>query len=533
MWRMMRVIALMAIAISGTVSNAQADVVLDWNELSAEILVNNQSYQNPGYASRSLAMMNLAIYDSFAVTSTLFRPDTFLDYDLQVTRYRRASGEVAAAQAAYTVLSSLYPDQQSLLDDALSASLNSHAESHDKSNGIALGTELGNAIVASRANDGYDTVGQYMPTYEVGRWQPDPVNPGQEAWGPAWGEVDTFALQSVDQHLPGPMPDLTSIEYADSYNEVKQLGSVDSTTRTPEQTEIGLFWAYDRAGMGTPHSMYNQVLRNIARQQGNTTTENAELFAKATVAMADAGIVAWNSKFEHDFWRPVTGIRDGDLDGNPLTEAEADWTPLGAPDGEDEVGFTPPFPTYISGHATFGGALFGSLQEFYGTDDIEFTLTSKELEVLLDNPELQQLYGLDLEDAQRSFTSLGEAMAENGRSRVYLGIHWDFDDLVGREVGQDIAEAIFANSFAAADHAPSTGHSSGGESEWSLDDLLDDADSRFGDGLSGLEPDQGWSAGDDLTDEQDQGPHLRHMPEPGTATLLALAMLTCAVRRRQ
>ncbi|MEM9417818.1 MAG: vanadium-dependent haloperoxidase [Planctomycetota bacterium] len=427
------------------------DVVLDWNSLASGVLVDNESLQNPGMASRSMAMMNLAIYDSMAMTGGWANASAFYDYSgIDAGLFSGASSEAAAAQAAYTVLSGIYSDQQTTLNTGLASTLSGITDGAAKTAGVDLGTQIGQAILAKRANDGYDTSVQYTPTYEIGHWQPDPVNPGQEAWGPAWGEVDTFALNSVNPFLPAPMPDVTSQAYADAYNEVKALGSVDSATRTAEQTEIGVFWAYDRVGMGTPMTLFNDVLQTIAVQEGNTTADNAQLFAKATVAMADAGIVAWNSKFEYDFWRPVTGIRDGDIDGNAMTEGVSDWTPLGAPDGESLTGFTPPFPTYLSGHATFGGAVFGALQEFYGTDDITFTLTSAELEALLADATLAEMYGLeDLDDAERAFTSLSEAMAENGRSRVYLGIHWNFDDTEGQLTGQQIAQAMFASPFAA------------------------------------------------------------------------------------
>lgn len=441
------ILAAALLAASGSQSAIAGDIVLDWNQISTEVFTANETYQTPGHASRAMAMMNLAIYDSFTYTSPRFSKRSFFRYDGDIRKSSKASGEVAAAQAAYTVLSSLYSDQQSLLDSHLANSLSNYADNRSKEHGIALGTQIGNAIVAARARDGFDSNVQYQPTYEVGRWQPDPVNPGQEAWGPAWGQVTPFALKSVDRYLPPPTPDLTSQAFADSYNEVKALGAVDSSVRTAEQTEVGLFWAYDRVGLGTPLSLYNDTLRTVAEQQGNTTAENAKLFAKASVAMADAAIVAWNAKFDYDYWRPVTGIRDGDLDGNPLTEADPNWTPLGAPDGVDEIGFTPPFPTYISGHATFGGALFESLIEFYGTDNIEFSLSSEELSILMADPELQELYGLSLEDAERTFSSFSEAMAENGRSRVYLGIHWDFDDILGQEVGQDVAQAVFDGRF--------------------------------------------------------------------------------------
>lgn len=413
------------------------DVVLEWNHIASEVLVNNTSQQNPGMTSRSLAMMNLAIYDSLAMTDS--GGLLFYDYGTGHTSPGYTmSGKAAAAQAAHTVLSSIYPDQQAALDAGLASSLSQIAEGTEKTEGVDLGTMIGNTILAARANDGYDTMEQYQSTNAPGHWQADPLNPGQEAWGPAWGNVRPFALKTNNQFMPAPMPELTSQQYADAYNEVKELGAVDSATRTAEQTEIGLFWAYDRVGMGTPMRLYTHAMHTIAQQQGNDVKENAEMFAKATVAMADAGIVAWNSKFEYDFWRPVTGIRQGDLDGNPLTEADPEWTPLGAPGGEG-TDFTPPFPTYLSGHATFGGALFGSLIEFFGSDDIAFELSSDEMP-----------------GVTRSFDSFSEAMAENGRSRVYLGIHWNFDDTEGQATGQQIAQYINGRPFIASVPEPTS-----------------------------------------------------------------------------
>ena len=211
---------------------------------------------------------------------------------------------------------------------------------------------------------------------------------------------------------------------------MKELGAINSPTRTQEQTDIGYFWAYDRLGMGTPMRLYNSILRNVAEQEGNTQHDNAYLFAMSTVAVADAGIVAWDSKFDFDLWRPVTGIREADDDGNEATAADPNWTPLGAPGNESQPDFTPPFPTYLSGHATFGGALFRSLKLFYGADDISFSVSSEELD-----------------GATRSFDSFSQAMAENGRSRVYLGIHWYYDDLEAQIVGAEVADIIAGKMF--------------------------------------------------------------------------------------
>lgn len=419
-------------------SPSRADVVLEWNRIASDVLVLNAGLQNPGMASRSMAMMNLAIYDAVAMTS----PGGTMFYDYgggHASPAYDVSRDAAAAQAAFTVLSHVYDDRYSWLTEQLEANLATIPDSVAKSEGVALGTMIGQTVFESRRNDGFDTYGQYTPTNEPGHWQPDPLNPYQEAWGPTWGSVDTFALSSNRQFLPAGPPELTSQQYADAFNEVKELGAADSATRTADQTEAGYFWAYDRGGMGTPMRMFNNVLRTVAEQEGNTVKENAALFAKATVAMADAGVVSWNSKFEYDFWRPITGIREADTDGNPLTEADPDWTPLGAPGGDSTNDFTPPFPTYVSGHATFGGALFGVLQEFYGTDEISFTLESEELPGVL-----------------RSFDSFSEAMAENGRSRVYLGIHWNFDDTVGQELGVDIAQYLFTRPFIAPAPEPAT-----------------------------------------------------------------------------
>ena len=191
--------------------------------------------------------------------------------------------------------------------------------------------------------------------------------------------------------------------------------ALNSTTRTPDQTQTAIFWAYDRAGMGPPPVVFNQAVSEIATQHSNTTADNARLFAMTMVAQADASIAAWNSKFVADFWRPITAIREGDTDGNPLTEADTNWIPLGAPGAGSVPDFTPPFPAYVSGHATFGGAVFTTLANFYGTDDFDFTLTSGEMPGIT-----------------RSFHSFSQASEENGRSRVYMGVHWNFDDVEGR-----------------------------------------------------------------------------------------------------
>lgn len=407
-----------------------ADIVTDWNQIACDVFLRDTDYQNPGMASRSMAMMNLAMYDSLNVINPTHQP-----FYTHAAPMDEASAEAAAIQAAYRVLSSTYPSQQSYLHEKVEASLGMIPDDAAKANGIAFGNQVGNSIVAIRATDGFDNMVQYVPNGGVGRWEPDPLNPDQEAWGPQWGELDLFGLVDMEGLYPDRMPDLTSQEYTDAFNEVKELGALNSATRTEEQTEIALFWAYDRLGMGTPMRLYNDILRRLALDQGTDLMDNARLFAMSSTSVADAGIVAWDSKFEYDFWRPISGIRRADEDGNPDTEMDPDWEPLGAPGGTAPDGstiddFTPPFPTYLSGHASFGGALFRSLENFYGTDEMPFEIGSDEVP-----------------GKTRSFDRFSDASAENGRSRVYMGIHWNFDDTEARAMGVRVADEIAQSHF--------------------------------------------------------------------------------------
>jgi hypothetical protein len=173
----------------------------------------------------------------------------------------------------------------------------------------------------------------------------------------------------------------------------------------------------------------------------NSVTDNARFFALINLAMADSGIAGWESKFEYDFWRPVTAIRAGDTDGNPLTVPDPTWTPLGAPeDNGGGTNFTPPFPAYVSGHAAFGGALFRMMADFFGSDNIPFTIGSDEF-----NGITRDQNGVVRPVVTRSYTSFSQAAEENGQSRIYLGIHWVFDKVQGIALGDSVADYVFSN----------------------------------------------------------------------------------------
>jgi hypothetical protein len=247
-----------------------------------------------------------------------------------------------------------------------------------------------------------------------------------------------------------------SAEYTAAYNEVKALGGdniITPTSRTPEQTIIGLFWAYDGTpSLCAPPRLYNQITMRIAEiRNTHDVVELARLLALVNTAMADAGIAAWESKFFYDFWRPITGIRESDPgagptltgDGNPLTIGDSTYSPFGAPASNlNGPNFTPPFPAYPSGHAAFGGALFQTLRRFYGRDRIPFTFISDEF-----NGVTEDNNGNKRPLIERSFASLSEAEEENGQSRIYLGIHWSFDKTEGIKQGNRVGDYVFDRLF--------------------------------------------------------------------------------------
>ena len=240
----------------------------------------------------------------------------------------------------------------------------------------------------------------------------------------------------------------SGIDYKNDYKEVYKLGGapeLNTTTRTPEQTAIGLYWAYDGVNkIGIPPRLYNQIVREVAKTQGNTTEQNARLFALINCAMGDSGIHAWHWKYCFDLWRPVVGIRENDTSTGPAAipggaitpPGDPFWKPLGAPrSNEPKPGFTPPFPAYPSGHATFGAATFEIVRLFYGhtntktLDNIGFTLVSDEL-----NGITTDVDGSIRTRHARKYKSMAEAMYDNSVSRIFLGVHWRFDGTSGDDV---------------------------------------------------------------------------------------------------
>jgi membrane-associated phospholipid phosphatase len=427
-----------------------ADVVLEWNAIALDALKNDSllahpRQNNPGNASRALATVQAAVFDAVNSISRSYDP-----YLFEVNAPPDASLPAAAAQAAHDTLVALFPDYQPTLDARLADDLSHGGSLLSRVEGVLVGRVVAAGSLAVRSHDGSGVSMDWPSGTQPGQWQPDPLHPAQSAWGPDWGAVTPFTLTSGTQFPVPPPPALTSQAYADAYNEVVSLGGDGVTTptlRTEEQTQIGIFWGYDGSpGLGTPPRLYNQIAETLAVQMKNTVVENARYFALVNLAMADAGIDAWAAKYQYGLWRPVTATRAGDTDGNPLTVADPTWVPLGAPadngttitDPNHPANFTPPFPAYVSGHATFGGALFRMMADFFGTDRVHFTVGSDEF-----NGVTKDQFGKVRPVLTRSFDSFSDAAEENGQSRIYLGIHWTFDKVEGIALGTSVADYVF------------------------------------------------------------------------------------------
>jgi hypothetical protein len=402
-----------------------ADMVLQWNALMDGVIRADTTQIGPTYGARNYAILHAAIYDAVNSIDRQFAP-LFVDHVAPAN----ASKEAAVAAAAHTALDTIYPLQSATFDAFYAQSLASIPDGPAEDAGVAVGELVAQQILANRSTDHAGDIVSYIPKTDPGKWRPAEPILTTPAWGPGWGHVTPFVINSADDFLPPPPPSMTSAEYTVAFNEVKELGRIDSTTRTPEQTQIGIFWGYDRGGLGPPSIFFNQITRQISVDHHLTLSQNARLFALANVAQADAGIVSWDAKFTYDLWRPIAAIREADTDGNPDTIADPTWSPLGAPAGGPGLDFTPPFPAYTSGHATFGAAFFTSLANFFGTDKFEFSASSDELP-----------------GVTRTFHRFSDAAAENARSRIYLGVHWNFDDALGQSSGRDVANYIFQNAF--------------------------------------------------------------------------------------
>jgi hypothetical protein len=292
-----------------------ADVVTDWNNVATT--VGPLSGLGAVPQSRVYAITQAAVHDALNAIHRRYEP-----YAYGATATSNASPEAAVSAAAHDVLQALFPTQQSAIDAAYHAVLASIPSGNAKDFGIAVGQAAAAAVLALRSNDGSASANiPYTQPPGPGVWEPTP--PGfLPAAFPGWGNVTTFGLNHGEQFRPEP-PEffvLTSEAYTRDYQEVQDIGSINSITRTPEQSDIARFW-YEGSPTG-----WNRIARVVAAQKGFNLWENARLFALVNFAMADGFIAGWNAKYFYNFWRPVTAIQKGDTDGNPSTERDPGWS---------------------------------------------------------------------------------------------------------------------------------------------------------------------------------------------------------------
>jgi hypothetical protein len=389
----------------------QDDAVITWNKIALEAIKVDRTA--PPAAERILTIVETAVFDAVNDIARVYKP-----YHVDKTAPVGASQAAAAAEAAWRVLTELYPKQKATFDAALATSLAAIADSQSKIDGVAFGKDVAEAMLLWRSTDGSTTVVPYTPdpNRTPGKWQPTPPALGAAVL-PQWGKLTSFIVTDPDSYIPAAPPALTSDLYTTEYNEVKDLGSSNSTTRTADQTQIAKFWA-DGGGTYTPPGHWNQIAASAAVNNGNTLLENARLFGTLNVALADAGICCWDTKYKYDFWRPVTAIQAGDKDGNDKTTVDPTWTPLLT---------TPAFPEYTSGHATFSGAADAVLTGFFG-DNYAFGTTS-----------------IGLPGVTRTFASFHQAAIEACKSRIYGGIHFNSASVEGLNAGLKIGDFALKN----------------------------------------------------------------------------------------
>jgi len=413
-----------AATVAAGVSSTNADVLDDWAEVWLDTI--RVTGGPPCPIARNQAVLFAGIYD--AVNSINGRSEPYINF---IELPGPSSKEAAIAAAAHHALVELYPARQAIYDEQLEASLDEIPNGPAKENGILVGIAAAEQILEARRFDFTSSNPGYVYLDTPGSYQPTPPDFTQPPFNPGWGSTLPWTMDDGSQFRPkGPNGFrrldklLKSGAYAKQLNEVKEFGRRDSSVRSPEQTEIAWFWANDRDGTYKPPGQLVDFTRTVANDQGLSLDEKVQLFGLVGIALGDAGLVAWDMKYstDVDLWRPVTAIREADTDDNSKTEPDAQWLPL--------LEFSPPFPAYTSGHATFGAAHAAVMAGYFGTDEMTFTIGTDEPIV---------------SNVTRTFERFSDAGRENGVSRVYLGVHFRFDADIGYVTGTKLGKYVVKN----------------------------------------------------------------------------------------
>ena len=392
------------IAAALLIGPARADVIVDWNVTANEVLRTENVGNNPSL--RTLAMVHVAMSD--AINSVQPR---FTRVVATVPVVPGASPEAAASAAARQILNQLYPKQKEKIDAAYAASLKNIPEGPAKTEGIALAEQVAAAVQADRADDGTSAPDTYRPFTSPGVYVPTTPPVFEQ-----YARAKPWVIKTADQFRPGPPPPLSSTVWADDYNEIKVLGGTKSTARTPDQTEAVHFWRNANFGPS-----WQAAARQISSQKELGLAECARLFALLNMGLANNYIVNWDAKYTYNFWRPVTAIRNGDIDGNDATERDPGWT------SSNPTPMHPEYPSQATINATLASAI---LQSVFGPGAIAFTAT-------------------DIADPKRTreFKSIGEMVDEQKNVRVWGGVHFRSAIRAGEDMGRKVAAFMIENAL--------------------------------------------------------------------------------------
>ena len=392
-----------------TSQSVQADVISHWNEITVQRTL---TASRPGpTAVIDLAIVHAAMYDAVQAIERKYEP-----YYVEVPG---AAGNpaAAAAKAARDVLVNRFFSQSGTIDTLYTQYLAANNIPADDP-GIAVGAAAAAGIIALRACDGsFPTTPQtpFVGGTGIGVWRPTP--PANQAMQAPWlAHVTPFFMTRPSQFRAEPPPAITSRQYEKDYNEVKSIGALNSATRKPDQTDVAHFYA------GNTVVIWNRALRDISDAHVTTVSESSRLFALAEMSVADALITSWSDKVHYVFWRPITAIREGDVDGNPDTIGDAAWNSLIT---------TPPYPDYTSGAVNFATSMTKSIEHILETDAITFSVTTTNTVPTVEDT--------------RTYSRLSDAAEDVVDARVFSGIHFRFADEAARKQGRDIALWGFRN----------------------------------------------------------------------------------------
>jgi hypothetical protein len=376
-----------------------ADVITDWDAKASAVA------SPAALGERELAIVDIAMFDAVNSVSPRYRP-----YLVREEGFRDASAEAAAASAAASALAQLHPQSAAEFKAALDDYVNTlPAARAAVAKGIRLGELVGQRMFDSRASDGATGTDSYRP-----RTQPGVYVPTATMVASTWPKLRPFELERPDQFRPGPPVSLASKEWASDFNEVKAYGARNSELRTPEQTECARFW------LMTGPQAYHPIARQLIDARHLTLLDSARLMASFSVAMTDAYVAVFDAKYHYEFWRPITAIRNGDIDGNPATEGDLSWQPLDA---------TPMHPEYPCAHCVLSGAAAGFIESFGGLADLQaISLTSS-----------------TAPGVTHRWSSLEAFTTEVANARIWSGFHYRSSARVGTAMGREVGRYVAAH----------------------------------------------------------------------------------------